>query len=157
MVVNPVGAVPIFDGGTPRILSATAAVGVTGGQLVYLSGAVNAVSSGADSFASSDIFVISVASGALFNGIVLTPGNTASGTTNYVAVAVDGMFILSAGSEVVAGQAVEAIGASSVMRLGSHAVPGGADDPKGAGRKVGRAITGATSGTSNFAIIQLTP
>ena len=157
MVVNPVGAVTIFDGGVPRIITARAGIGVTGGQLVYLSGAVNGVSSGADTFATSDVFVIAAASGVLFNGIVITQGNTASGTNNLVGVATEGTFILVAGSDVYAGQAVEAIGGDNVMRLGSHAVPGGADDPKGAGRKIGRAITGATSGVTNYAVIQLTP
>lgn len=157
MAVNPLGAVQIFDGGTPRLITALASNPVTGGQLVWLSGAVNNISSGANSYVSSDISIGGPASGVRFNGIVITPGNTASGTSTYVTVGLAGCYIVSAGSEVYSGQAVEAIGADSVMRLGSHAVPGASDDPKGAGRKIGRAISEATSGTTNFALIQLTP
>ena len=157
MAVNPLGAVQVFDGGVPRTISANAAIGVTGGQLVYLSGALNAVSSGANSYATADIFVIAQASGTRYNGIVLTPGLTASGTNNYVTVATEGCYLLAAGSDVYAGGPVEAIGGDNVMRLGSFAVPTAADDPNGYGRKIGRALTGASSGTANYALIQLTP
>jgi len=155
MVVNPVGFVPIYDGGAPKIISAVASVGVTGGQLVYLSGAANVVSSGADSFVGSSLVVAGVASGLFFNGVVLTPGNTASGTNNYVAIMTQGTVILTAGSDVIPGQAVEALGGDSVQRLGSFGVAGGATDGTAAGRRIGRAMTGATSGTANYAVIQI--
>lgn len=157
MAANPVGAVRIFDGGIPRFVSARNPVGVTGGQLVFFAGGSDVVSSGLNSFSSADIVVSGLASGASFNGVVITPGNSASGTNNYVTVGLDGVYILTCGGDVLGGKAVEAIGADSVTRLGSHAVPGGADDSKGAGRKVGRAVTSGFSGTTQFAIIQLTP
>ena len=157
MVVNPAGPVLIFDGGTPRIITARNPIGVTGGQLIFLASGSDVVSSGLSSFVTNDLVLSGLASGASFNGVVLTAGNTASGTSSYVSVGLAGLYILTCGSDVLGGKAVESIGADSVMRLGSHAVPGGADDSKGAGRKVGRAITSGFSGTSQFAIIQLTP
>ena len=45
MVVNPAGPVSIFDGMHPDTITARAPVGVTGGQLVYLSGVNNSLSS----------------------------------------------------------------------------------------------------------------
>lgn len=155
MAVNPAGAVRIFDGGTPRFITARNPVGVTGGQLVFLAGNNNVVSSGLSSFSASDLVISGLASGAAFNGIVITPGVTPSGTNSYVTVGLDGLYILSAGSDVFGGRAVEVLGADSVWRLGSFAVPASSSDAAGAGRKAGRALTSATSG--GYAVIQLTP
>lgn len=150
MVVNPVGAVPIFDGGVPRIITARNAVGVTGGQLVYFSGATGAVSSGADTFISSDINVIAVASGTAFNGIVITPGNTASGTNSYVGIGTFGTYIIPADGTVTAGEAVMCAGTDAVQDCGSL---GGT--ALRLGTKIGRALTAAASGTANYAVISL--
>ena len=62
MAVNPLGAVQVFDGGVPRTLTALASIGVTGGQLVYFSGANGNVSSGLSSYVSADLSIIAVAS-----------------------------------------------------------------------------------------------
>jgi len=159
MAVNPAGAVALFDGGVPRIVTARNPIGVTGGQLVFFAGTADVVSSGADSFIVDDIVVSGLASGTSFNGIVVTPGNTASGTTSYVSVATRGAYILAAGSEVYGGKAVEIFGADNEIRaLGSHIVAASYDDGGASGgRKIGRAYTDATSGTLNFAIVELTP
>jgi len=155
-MVNPVGAVPIFDGGVPRTITVLNPVGVTGGQLVYFSGAVGNVSSGADTYASSDIVIAGLASGLNFNGLVITPGTTASGTNSYVSVATQGTFIVQADGTVFGGQAVFAGGADAVHGLGSATMD--ANGPQGLlSQKVGRALLGATSGTAVFTIIQLTP
>lgn len=156
MVVNPVGAVPIFDGGTPRIISALNPIGVTGGQLVFFAGTADVVSSGADSFVTSDIVVSGLASGTSFNGIVTSPGNSASGTNNYVSVATAGAFIIAAGSDVRGGKAVEVMDVDAIRTLGSHIVAASYDDGGASGgRKIGRAYTDASSGTLNFAIVYL--
>ena len=102
MAVNPVGPVPIFDAGVPSIMTARAAIGVTGGQLIFFSGLSNSISSGADSYASSEIVVAGAASGLLFNGIVTTPGLTASGTNNYVGIAQTGAYIITSAASVLA-------------------------------------------------------
>ena len=156
MVVNPAGVVPVFDGGTPRILTAVTAVGVTGGQLVFFSGATGAVSSGLNSYAVTDIVVGGLASGLQFNGMVISPGNTASG--GFVAVSTAGAYISTADVDVLSGQPV-AVGTSpstsSVGNLGSTVIPTAAGDPGMAGKKVGRALTGAVSG--GYVIWQMTP
>lgn len=137
MVVNPVGAPQIFDGGVPRIFSATAGIGVTGGQLVFLSGANNAISSGLNSYVTSDLRVAGAASGGLFNGIVLTPGNTASGTSNYVSIATEGTYIITSAGTILAGNAVFANGADAVI--------GGNDTITGSYTPIGRAMSPAGS------------
>lgn len=153
MVVNPVGAVAVYDGGTPRLITALTPVGVTGGQLVYLSGGANVVGSSADGFSPGSVLVGGVASGAQFNGIVVTPGNTASGTQSYVTIATAGTFIVSAGGTVIGGYPVECVGQDAVQQLTS----GGALAASSYTTKMGRAITGASSGTSTWAVIQVTP
>ena len=155
MTVNPAGAVQIYDGGTPRIITARNPVGVTGGQLVFLAGGSDVVSSGLNSFAASDIVISGLASGASFNGIVLTPGNTPSGTDSYVAIGLEGMYILNCGGNVYGGKPVEAIGGDAVRALGSQSIGGGENVL--VNKKIGRAITSGFSGTNQFAIIQLTP
>lgn len=148
MVVNPVGAVPVFDGGVPRIITATAGIGVTGGQLVFLSGANNCISSGINSYVTSDLRVAGAASGCLFNGIVITPGTTASGTSNLVAVASDGTFIITAANTVVGGDAVLANGGDAVVGLQAlGTVVGGSYIP------IGRAYSPA--GSEGYTAVKL--
>lgn len=148
MVVNPVGAVPLLDGGVPNTITVTAGIGVTGGQLVFFSGANNAVSSGADSYVSNDARVAGAASGILFNGIVLTPGNTASGTNNYVTVARNGTYIVTSAGTIIAGDPVYANGADAVIGLtNTGTVIAGSYIP------IGRAITAA--GSEGYVVVSL--
>lgn len=152
MVVNPLGFVPIFDGGVPRTMTVLASAGVTGGQLVYFSGANGNLSSGLDSYVTSDIAIGGLASGTLFNGVVLTPGNTASGTSNYAVVALDGVVISTADATTTGGEAVRSLGNDSVGDIGSL---GGTALRLGV--KIGRAISNAASGLANYAAWQITP
>lgn len=115
MVVNPVGAVPLFDGGVPRIITVTAGIGVTGGQLVFFSGANNAISSGLNSYVTADLRVAGASSGGLHNGIVITPGNTPSGTNNFVAIGQEGTYIVTSAGTIIAGEAVIANGGDAVL------------------------------------------
>jgi len=137
MVVNPVGAVPLFDGGVPRTLTVTAGIGVTGGQLVFLSGANNCISSGLDSYVSNDLRVAGAASGGLFNGLVITPGLTPSGTNNYVAIAMGGTWIITSAGTV--------IGGDSVICNGGDAIIGGNNTITGSYTSIGRALSPAGS------------
>lgn len=146
MVVNPVGAVPIADGGVPSTITVRCAVGVTGGQLIYFSGTSNAVSSGADSYASTDIVVGGLASGALFNGIVVTNGLTASGTNNYVAIGTKGSYIITSAGTILGGQAVIPNGADAVVAATLAAGGTGSYVP------IGRAWTPA--GSEGYSVIQ---
>ena len=154
MVVSTMGAVPIFDGGVPRLVTAICNVGVTGGQLVYFSGANAVVSSGADTFAASDLAIAGVASGCQFNGIVVTPGTTASGTSNYVSVATHGTFLLTADGSVYGGYPVVCAGNDSVqVPLSGTTTAGGL--VQDAGKLIGRALTNSASGTALFAVVTL--
>ena len=148
MVVNPAGYVPIFDGGNPRIITAVTAIGVTGGQIVYFSGAVASISSGLNSFVAKDIVVIGAASGTLFNGVVVTPGLTASGTENYVGVAIDGIVISTAAGAIAAGDCVACNGADALILLGSSTVDMNT-------KKVGRAVISA--GSEGYCAWQINP
>ena len=150
MAQNPVGYVAPVDGANPRIITGIAWEAISGGQLVFFSGAADAVSSGLNSFATSDLGVATGASGAKFNGVALQ--NAASG--GEVAVVTAGTVIVRAGGTIVNGQRVVANGADDVLPL---AAVSGADVPTMVSNAIlagcGRAITNATSG--NFALIQI--
>ncbi|MHA1868757.1 MAG: DUF2190 family protein [Candidatus Heimdallarchaeaceae archaeon] len=137
MAVNPNGYVPIYDGGTPRIITGYAREVISGGWLVGGSTAAGVVSSGADSFASSDILFTAPASGNNFIGIALA--NAASGAP--LAVATRGAFIVTAAGDVLAGEPVVTDGENAV-------VPGGSDTPN-----IGRAFTAA--GSEEYCVVDI--
>lgn len=146
MVVNPAGPQPIFDGGLPRTITALTPVGVTGGQLVYLSGGVtNNISSGVNSYVATDILIGGAGSGRLFNGLVITPGLTASGTNSYVAVATEGTWIVTSAGTILAGNAVWVNGADAVI--------GVEDTITGSYTAIGRAVTAA--GSEGYVAVKL--
>jgi len=134
---NPAGAVWVADFGAPKTFTGKAYQNISGGVLVYFSGAAGAVSSGTNSFVTSDVGVCIDASGGLFNGIALT--STASGGA--VPVATEGVFILVANGTVTAGTTVICDGNNSV-RTGTTA-----------GHVIGRALTEAASGS--YCLVQL--
>ena len=142
MVVNSYGAVWVNDFGLPKVISAYARLPITGGQLVVASGTGrDVVSSGADSFATTDIVVAgssNLVSGTYFTGVALA--TAASGAP--VAVAVEGVFILNCGSDTEGGVTIAPIGFDNV-------------GPAIAFNHVcGRALTGATSGNWIVAYIK---
>ena len=130
MAVNTLGAVQINDFGNPRTITLRAAGVVSGGQLVFPSGAAGVVSSGASSLAAGDLNAVASASGLDFIGIALN--NAADGED--VAVAVDGAFIVRAEGAITGGK--------TVITTGSDAVAVGTV----AGKIVGRALCAAASG-----------
>jgi len=134
MAVNPNGAVPVLDGTVPRIVTAYAMEVISGGQLVFSSGADNIVDSGAGSLAGTEITVSTGASGDQFLGVALK--NVASGSM--VGVARRGDFIVSANADVICSSKVGCDGADAVFTLGSHTIT--------SERTIGRALTGAASG-----------
>ena len=145
MAVNPAGPVPIFDGMHPDTVTARANIGVTGGQLVYLSGLNNNLSSGANSYVTNDILIGGAGSGRLFNGIVTTPGLTASGTNNYVSVATAGAWLMTSADTILAGNAVWVNGADAVI--------GAADTITGSYTPIGRSLSAA--GSEGYALVKL--
>jgi len=89
---NPYGAVGVMDGGTPRTMTIKARANISGGYWVNGSSAQGIVSSGANTFAASDIegYPVATQIGSEVIGLALT--DIASGT--YGAIAQRVMFIL---------------------------------------------------------------
>ena len=143
MPVNPVGYVPIYDGGTPKIVTGRAKAVLSGGELAFASGADDTVSSGANSFADGDVQFSNGASGGQFNGIVLE--NVESGALCSVASEVTA--ISRASATVTAGFPVSCDGVEAVENTGSLTMTATSQY-----HKIGRALTSATSG--NFALVQ---
>lgn len=133
---NPAGYVPVYDFGAPRIITCVARDAISGGDLVFLSGAADVCSSGANSFVpKTDLLVADSASGANFTGVAVH--NAASGAI--ISVALDGCAIVRANGTVIASNQVTCDGNNAVL-------PGVT-----AGQVVGRALTSASSG--GFALV----
>lgn len=126
---NPAGAVQI-DGFEPKVWSFTARGNISGGGLVFASGATGVVSSGTNSVITSDFLVAPTASGLNFTGVALK--SAASGSV--VPVALEGVFLLVANGTVTAGQ--------TVLCDGNNSVATGTT----AGTVIGRALTAGASG-----------
>lgn len=139
---NPAGYVPVFDGGNPGIISGRAAQNLSGGMLVYASGAAGNVSSGLNSFVTTDIAFL-IASGGAFTGIVTQ--SAASGAV--VSVATRGTCILLADGTVTAGLPVSTGGLNAVANSGS--VAGNLAHQ----RTVGRALSSA--GSEGFCLVDI--
>jgi len=143
---NPAGYVPLFDGGNPRIIGGLArGATISGGVFVFASGATGVVSSGTNSFATSDLLFAQDASGTQFNGIALQT----TGSNEPLAVATRGTFLLQCNGTVICGEAVKCDGSNAVQPLGSTATV----LAKGPSMVVGRALTAGASG--GFAVIDV--
>ena len=140
---NPVGYVPVVDGGNPRLVTAYAMEAISGGELVFASGAAGVVSSGLNSYAATDITVAAEASGAQFMGVAMQ--TVASGAA--VAVATRGAMILLADGTVTASYPVQTVGENAVVNLGSVA------GNLAALRSIGRAYTSA--GSEQYCIVDI--
>ena len=90
MAANTYGYQPIFDGGAPRVITGYAREAVSGAWFLGASGAAGVVSSGTDSFVSSDIELFHTTGSGNFVGICLH--NAASGAP--VSVATRGTFLV---------------------------------------------------------------
>lgn len=131
---NPVGAVQLAPW-EPKAITAQARANISGGALVFASGAADVVSSGTRSLVAGDIKVATDASGNFFTGVALQ--SASSGT--FLAVATEGVFILPAYGTVTAGGTVACEGTNAVANSSA------------AGTVIGRALTSATSG--NYAVV----
>ena len=150
--VNPLGAVAIFDSESPTIFSARAIAAVSGGQFVMISGTdgANIVGSQASSVVTNDF---NVAPALLYDNVGgLALYTVASGTSNYVAIARKGCFLVQA-TGAVSGGAPVAFNSGGVVgvfdgALGSASVPGA-----GQFYQIGRSLNSADSG--GYALIAL--
>ena len=119
---NPYGAVQIADGGTPRVITVLAYENISGGYWVNGSGEVSLVSSGADSYAASDIRGTTVTTqiGSMVIGLALQ--DIPSGT--YGPTAMRGIYIMPGLSGVAigsgfAGQKFAAGSAGTIVPIAS--------------------------------------
>jgi len=145
MAVNPYGYVNLADGGTPRIITGYAKEVISGGQLVGASGAAGVVSSGADSFATTDIEFFHTTGSGNFVGIALH--DASSGAP--LSVATRGLFLLEvSGTNVLAGHHVGCNNDDEVIFCGSHAL-----GYSPAINKIGRALT--TGSDSDFVVVDI--
>ncbi len=141
---NPLGAVVLFDAGAPKIVSGKArASAISGGVFVFGSTSTGVVGSQAASYATADILFAKDASGAQFNGIVMQT----VGSNQPVAVATDGVFLLTCSAAVDAGSTVLCDGSNAVEDQAANV---GSQHPS---RTIGRALTAGASG--GYAVIQI--
>jgi len=98
---NPYGAVQIADGGTPRVITVLAYENISGGYWVNGSGEVGLTSSGADSYAASDIRGTTVTTqiGSNVIGLALTD----IGSNTYGPCAMRGIYLMPGLSGVAIG------------------------------------------------------
>lgn len=150
MGLNPIGAVIVGDGNNPRIFTGRARTTITAGDLVVVSGAANVVSSGADSFITSDVVVDLIHDSHYCNGIAVTN----AGSNSLVSVARQGDFIVRSAGIISGGQSVVPFSGTVqgvVAQSTGSATAGGR-----IGMTIGTSITAAASGTANnFTLIGL--
>lgn len=156
---NPLGAVELFDFGKPRILTVKARTTISGGWWVLGSTADNVVSSGANSYAASDLegYPVATLVGSEVLGVALQ--TIPSGT--YGPVAMDGAFIFPVGSAtrigpIYSGWAVCAGSAGTVVPLGSNTLLtplGGAVGVGADSMKVGKSLSTASNDGTGFVIV----
>ena len=148
-MVNPLGAVAIFDGEVPRTFTAKTRATISGGQLVTFSGAANSVSSGASSYTSDDIVVDLLQDGNTCVGIALN--NTASG--GYVTIARRGSYLMRAAGVVSGGvQVIPVSGTAQGVTLFGQV---GSPNYALTGTPIGRSLSASASGTDLYALIAL--
>lgn len=137
MVLNPLGAVQVYDFGNPKVITGYAREVISGGQFVCGSTAAGVVTSGLASFAQSDLAFFVAASGNVVNGIALN--TAASGAL--VSVALDGVFIVTSAGTVLPGAGIACNGGDAVL---TNAQANG---------QIGRALTAA--GSEGFTVANL--
>ena len=143
---NPLGAVQLLDFGAPKVITAYAKEIISGGELVYNNTTTeDVVSSGASSYAATDIEVVNNASGNQFLGVALKDAISGAACP----VAVDGVFLLKCSGSVYASQSVGITEVERIQSLGSVATGGAEHSIEG--RKIGRALVAGASG--NFALV----
>jgi len=145
---NPLGYIPVGDTGNPMIISGRArAEAISGGVFVFASGADGVVSSGLSSFVNADLLFARDASGSRFNGICAY----SIGSNVPIAVIRNADVLLACNGTVLAGASVGCDGNNAVAQIGSTTEV--LND--GASKMIGRALTGAASGTTNYALIHV--
>lgn len=144
--MNTLGAVVISDGNTPRTYTAKAIEDIDAGEFVVFSGAAGAVSSGANSFDTTDLEV-TIAYAGNANGYVVQ-GATSGNMLTY---ARKGDFLIRAAGTLVGGASAQIVSGTvpGLVPLGSATVPAAVNNT------VGKVVIPGASGTSNYSLISL--
>ncbi len=143
MPANTYGYQPIFDGGAPRVITGYAMEAVSGAWFLGASGPAGIVSSGTDSFVTSDITLYHTKGSGNFVGVALH--NAGSGQP--ISVATRGTFLVEvSGTIVLAGTQLQCNNADEVC--GSLV----GDEPDG-GWDIGRTWTTGSDG--NFVVFDV--
>lgn len=143
-VGNPLGAVCLFDGETPRTFTAKAMETISGGQFVFVSGADGTaqVGSQAASFADGDLQVAIKDTYEMCNGIALTN----AGSDDLVTVATRGNYLIKAGGAISGGMLIscdeDCVNAISSAAVGSEMIG-----------VIGRSLT--TAGSEGYVLASL--
>ena len=142
-LINPLGAVCLWDGENPRTFSACARETISGGDFVYSSGTAGAVGSQVSSYVTSDIKVALCDTWGRVNGIALN--NAGSG--EIVTIATRGTYLLKADASV-SGGALVALGGNfdgvqTPITIGAGSFVG----------VIGRALTPA--GSDSYCLVSL--
>ena len=153
---NPYGAVQIADGGTPRVITVLAYENISGGYWVNGSGEVGLVSSGADSYAASDLRGTTVTTQIGSNVIGLALQDIGSNT--YGPVAMRGLYLMPglSGIKIGSGMAGELFAAGiagTIVPMGSSSELGSAVNGFVNNWCIGRMLT--AGGHGSFAIVSL--
>lgn len=149
-MVNPLGAIVVFDGEVPRTFTATAAADISGGQLVVCNGTANTVGSDIASYVATDISAKQIVNGELCNGIALN--NASSGTNSLVTIATRGAYLVRCAGIVSGGQNVIPY-SGGLQGVIPNLLSGTAS--ANIGTIIGRALTPSASGTSLYSLVSL--
>lgn len=149
-MVNPLGAVVVFDGEVPRTFTATAAADISGGQLVVCNGTANTVGSGISSYVATDISATPQVTTDYCNGIALY--NASSGTNSLVTIATRGAYLMRCGGVVSGGQTVLGV-SGTIPHVTANNISGTACG--NIGTVIGRALTPSASGTNLYSLVSL--
>jgi len=147
-LINPNGAVVLFDGETPRTFTGKATETISGGFLVNVSGASGDVGATASTFVTEDLNIIGAQDRTLCNGVALN--NAASGAA--VTVAQRGAYLGLAASTISAGAEVTHNASGNFIALTQNSSSGTAAVNS---TSIGRAMTTASSGTSSYVLVYL--
>ena len=145
MAVNPVGYVALSDGSIPQAFTAKAGAALSGGQFVWVSGASASVSSGANSFAVTDLVAVQ-ASGTWYP-VGVVKQNAASGA-NVTIVTNNATLISTAAGTIVTGDSVYVASNDALT-----AVAAGSITDVILKQKVGKALTAA--GSEGYCLFRL--
>lgn len=133
----------VFDGEVPRSFSGRAREVISGGQYVTISGAANVVGSTMDLFNPGSIVVSLIKDSSHAVGVAL---NTA-GSNEVITVGTRGAYLATVAGTLVGGDGVYPVSGviQGVAPISTNAAY--------SGTQVGRALTGATSGTNSYSLV----